>query len=105
MSSQTLYDKIWDLHRVRELTGGSTQLFVGLHLIHEVTSPQAFAAREEKGLRVHSPDSPSSTSHIGAELKEYRSLFHTTGEFVKSLSKIKSYEQFKQVLEVDKNNS
>ena len=50
-------------------------------------------------------DSPASTSHIGAELKEYRSLFHTTGEFVKSLSKIKSYEQFKQVLEVDKNNS
>ena len=50
-------------------------------------------------------DSPASTSHIGAELKEYRSLFHTTGEFVKSLSKIKSYEQFKQVLEVHKNNS
>ena len=65
MSSETLYDKIWDLHRVRELTGGSTQLFVGLHLIHEVTSPQAFAALEEKGLTVHSPDRTIATvDHI-----------------------------------------
>ena len=65
MSSETLYDKIWDLHRVRELTGGSTQLFVGLHLIHEVTSPQAFAALEEKGLSVHSPDRTIATvDHI-----------------------------------------
>ena len=47
-------------------------------------------------------ESPASTSQIGAELKEYRGLFNTTGEFVKSLTKIKSYEQFKQVLEVDK---
>ena len=49
-------------------------------------------------------ESPASTSQIGAELKEYRSLFNSTGEFVKSLSKIKSYEQFKQILEVAKNN-
>ena len=35
-----------------ELPGGSTQLFVGLHLIHEVTSPQAFAALRDKGLSV-----------------------------------------------------
>ncbi|EAQ68679.1 3-isopropylmalate dehydratase/ large subunit [Synechococcus sp. RS9909] len=52
MSSGTLYDKVWDLHRVAELPGGSTQLFIGLHLIHEVTSPQAFAALEDKGLSV-----------------------------------------------------
>ncbi len=55
MSTKTLYDKIWDLHTVSELPGGSTQLFVGLHLIHEVTSPQAFAALEEKGLKVFCP--------------------------------------------------
>ena len=65
MSSGTLYDKVWDLHRVAELPGGSTQLFVGLHLIHEVTSPQAFAALEEKGLQVHSPDRTIATvDHI-----------------------------------------
>ena len=55
LSSGTLYDKVWDLHRVAELPGGSTQLFVGLHLIHEVTSPQAFAALRDKGLSVRCP--------------------------------------------------
>ena len=55
MSSGTLYDKVWDLHRVADLPGGSTQLFIGLHLIHEVTSPQAFAALDDKGLAVRCP--------------------------------------------------
>ena len=65
MSSGTLYDKVWDLHRVAELPGGSTQLFVGLHLIHEVTSPQAFAALRDKGLSVRCPDRTVATvDHI-----------------------------------------
>ncbi len=65
MSSKTLYDKVWDLHKVTELPGGSTQLFIGLHLIHEVTSPQAFAALDEKGLRVSCPNRTIATvDHI-----------------------------------------
>ena len=65
MSFKTLYDKIWDLHKVTELPGGSTQLFVGLHLIHEVTSPQAFAGLEEKNLEVFCPDRTIATvDHI-----------------------------------------
>ncbi len=65
MSSGTLYDKVWDLHRVSNLPGGSTQLLVGLHLIHEVTSPQAFAALKEKGLKVNRPDRTFATvDHI-----------------------------------------
>ena len=65
LSSGTLYDKVWDLHRVAELPGGSTQLFVGLHLIHEVTSPQAFAALRDKGLSVRCPDRTVATvDHI-----------------------------------------
>ena len=65
MSSGTLYDKVWDLHRVAELPGGSTQLFVGLHLIHEVTSPQAFAALKDKGLTVRCPERTVATvDHI-----------------------------------------
>ncbi len=65
MSSGTLYDKVWDLHRIAELPGGSTQLFVGLHLIHEVTSPQAFFALKEKGLRVRCPEQTVATvDHI-----------------------------------------
>ena len=38
----TLLQKVWDAHTVRVLPSGQTQLFVGLHLVHEVTSPQAF---------------------------------------------------------------
>ena len=40
---KTLLDAVWDAHTVRELPNGDTQLFIGLHLIHEVTSPQAFS--------------------------------------------------------------
>ena len=65
MSAGTLYDKVWDLHRVAELPGGSTQLFVGLHLIHEVTSPQAFSALKDKGLTVRCPERTVATvDHI-----------------------------------------
>tara|TARA_B100000073_G_scaffold97373_2_gene77381 strand:+ start:2501 stop:3919 length:1419 start_codon:yes stop_codon:yes gene_type:complete len=65
LSSGTLYDKVWDLHRVAELPGGSTQLFVGLHLIHEVTSPQAFSALKDKGLSVRCPERTVATvDHI-----------------------------------------
>ena len=65
MSSGTLYDKVWDLHRVSELSGGSTQLLIGLHLIHEVTSPQAFVALEDKGLKVRCPERTVATvDHI-----------------------------------------
>jgi 3-isopropylmalate/(R)-2-methylmalate dehydratase large subunit len=65
MSSGTLYDKVWELHRVAELPGGSTQLFIGLHLIHEVTSPQAFAALDDKDLAVRCPERTVATvDHI-----------------------------------------
>ena len=41
---KTLLQKVWDLHTVRQLPTGQTQLFIGLHLVHEVTTPQAFDA-------------------------------------------------------------
>lgn len=43
MRAQTLYDKLWDLHRVEDLPDGSTLLYIDRHLLHEVTSPQAFS--------------------------------------------------------------
>ena len=51
----TLFDKIWDLHAVRRLPNGQTQLYVGLHLIHEVTTPQAFDMLAARGWRVRAP--------------------------------------------------
>jgi 3-isopropylmalate/(R)-2-methylmalate dehydratase large subunit len=56
VSAGTLYDKVWDLHTVAELPGGATQLFIGLHLIHEVTTPQAFDGLRDLGLGVRHPE-------------------------------------------------
>src|SRR5436190_797124 len=53
---KTLLQKVWDLHKVRTLPTGQTQLFIGLHLVHEVTTPQAFDALRERGWRVARPD-------------------------------------------------
>ena len=65
MSTATLYDKVWALHQVAELPSGATQLFIGLHLIHEVTSPQAFAALKDLGLSVRHPERTVATvDHI-----------------------------------------
>jgi 3-isopropylmalate/(R)-2-methylmalate dehydratase large subunit len=62
---KSLLDKVWDAHTVRELPGGDTQLFIGLHLIHEVTSPQAFAMLREMGLPVRFPSRTFATvDHI-----------------------------------------
>ena len=65
MSERTLYDKVWEGHTVSELPTGQTQLFVGLHLIHEVTSPQAFGMLQERGIDVAYPELTHATvDHI-----------------------------------------
>ena len=61
----TLLDKVWDLHTVRRLPNGETQLFIGMHLVHEVTSPQAFQMLAERGLRIRYPERTFATvDHI-----------------------------------------
>ena len=52
---KTLYKKVWDAHTVGTLADGRTQLFIGTHLIHEVTSPQAFGMLRDLGLKVKYP--------------------------------------------------
>jgi 3-isopropylmalate/(R)-2-methylmalate dehydratase large subunit len=65
MSDRTLYDKVWDRHKVTQLPNGQDQLFVGLHLIHEVTSPQAFGMLRERDIEVARPDLTHATvDHI-----------------------------------------
>ena len=62
---RSLLAKVWDLHTVRELPSGQTQLLIGLHLTHEVTTPQAFAALRERGLAVRMPERTFATvDHI-----------------------------------------
>ena len=53
---QSLFDKLWQAHVVREAQGEPTLLYIDLHLIHEVTSPQAFDGLRQAGRRVRRPD-------------------------------------------------
>src|SRR3989344_2732105 len=63
--TESLFNKIWKLHTVKELPNGQTQLFIGLHLIHEVTSPQAFQMMRESNLKVMFPERTFATvDHI-----------------------------------------
>ncbi len=56
MSPKTLYDKIWDAHLIEESEDGSSLIFIDRHLVHEVTSPQAFEGLRMAGRKVHAPD-------------------------------------------------
>jgi len=53
---KTIVEKIWDAHLVHEQPGAPTLLYIDLHLVHEVTSPQAFQGLRERGLKVRRPD-------------------------------------------------
>jgi 3-isopropylmalate/(R)-2-methylmalate dehydratase large subunit len=56
MPPRTLFEKIWDAHVVREAPGEPTLLYIDLHLIHEVTTPQAFEGLRLTGRKVRRPD-------------------------------------------------
>ena len=63
--SKTLLDKVWAAHEVRTLPNGSSQLLIGTHLIHEVTSPQAFGMLRDLNLKVLYPERTFATvDHI-----------------------------------------
>jgi len=78
---QTLLQKVWDLHTVRRLPTGQTQLFIGLHLVHEVTSPQAFDALRQRGWRVARPDRTFATvDHIVPTTERRRPFLDVVAE-------------------------
>src|SRR3954451_5543161 len=56
MTVRTLFEKIWDAHVVAEEPERPAVLYVDLHLVHEVTSPQAFAGLAARGLKVRRAD-------------------------------------------------
>ena len=63
--AKNLFQKVWDSHAVRELSNGQTQLLIGTHLIHEVTSPQAFGMLRDLGIKVKYPNRTFATvDHI-----------------------------------------
>ncbi len=57
MAGKTLFDKIWDAHVVNEIPDGPSVVYIDKHLVHEVTSPQAFAGIDARGIKVFRPDS------------------------------------------------
>ena len=62
---RSLFEKVWDSHSVRTLSNGQTQLLIGTHLIHEVTSPQAFGMLRDLDLKVKYPNRTFATvDHI-----------------------------------------
>src|SRR5467141_3622007 len=56
MKPRTIIEKIWDNHIVSEQSNAPTLLYIDLHLVHEVTSPQAFDGLRRRGLKVRRPD-------------------------------------------------
>ena len=78
---KTLLQKVWDAHAVRRLPTGQTQLFIGLHLVHEVTSPQAFDMLRARGWRVAFPQRTFATvDHIVPTTSRQRPFLDTMAE-------------------------
>src|SRR4026209_991460 len=78
---KTLLQKVWDNHAVRKLPTGQTQLFIGLHLIHEVTSPQAFDMLRSRGSKVAFPNRSFATvDHIVPTLNQRRPFLDVLAE-------------------------
>jgi 3-isopropylmalate/(R)-2-methylmalate dehydratase large subunit len=79
--ASTLFQKVWDAHAVRRLPNGQTQLFIGLHLIHEVTSPQAFDMLRARGVGVAFPERTIATvDHIVPTLEQRRPFLDLMAE-------------------------
>ncbi len=78
---KNLYDKVFEKHTVKKLSSGQYQLFMGLHMIHEVTSPQAFDMITERGLKVRHPHRTFATvDHIIPTDNQARPLRDTMAE-------------------------
>lgn len=75
MSPKTLYDKIWDAHVAHEADDGTTLLYIDRHLVHEVTSPQAFEGLRMANRMVHAPDKTIAVPDHNVPTTEGRDTF------------------------------
>ncbi len=94
MAGRTLYDKIWESHTVGILPTGQTQLFIGLHLIHEITTAPAFDMLRENGMDVAFRDRTFATvDHIvPTDMRQRPFLDREAEELTQALEK--NVEQF-----------
>ena len=78
MAPRTLYDKIWDDHVAHQAEDGTCLLYIDRHLVHEVTSPQAFEGLRMTGRKVRAPEKtiararPQRAHHAGPRQRPYR---------------------------------
>ncbi len=85
---KSLFQKVWDSHRVGTLADGRTQLFIGTHLIHEVTSPQAFGMLRELGLTVKFPKRTFATiDHIVPTINQEQPADPLAAEMIDAIRK------------------
>ena len=70
MKNKTLFDKVWDSHVVTNVPNGPQVLYIDKHLIHEVTSPQAFAELEDRGIPVFRPNQIVATADHNVATKD-----------------------------------
>ncbi len=96
MSANSLFDKVWDQHVVVPETADSPAvLYVDLHLLHEVTSPQAFNVLREAGLAVRSPDRTLATMDHSTPTVSVGSL--------QELRVVSEPEAFQQIVQMERN--
>src|SRR3989440_38493 len=74
---RTLVEKIWDSHVVASRPGAPDVLAVDLHLVHEVTSPQAFTGLRKRGLQVRHPERPVATADHSVGTSEVEMVLAT----------------------------
>ena len=85
---KSLFQKVWDSHSVGTLADGRTQLFIGTHLIHEVTSPQAFGMLRDLGLKVKYPSRTFATvDHIVPTINQDAPQDPLAAEMMQALQK------------------
>jgi 3-isopropylmalate/(R)-2-methylmalate dehydratase large subunit len=76
----TLFDKVWDAHVVADINNGPSVLYIDRHLIHEVTSPQAFAGLDKRNLKVFRPEKTMATpDHNVPTVNSRPAVAHTGG--------------------------
>jgi len=68
--SKTLFDKIWDSHVVKAIENGPQVLYIDKHFIHEVTTPQAFAGLDKRGIKVRHPERTVATADHNVPTKD-----------------------------------
>jgi 3-isopropylmalate/(R)-2-methylmalate dehydratase large subunit len=99
-----LFNKVWDLHSVGTLPSGQTQLFIGQHLIHEVTSPQAFEMLRERNLTVLHPERTLATvDHIIPTQSQARPFVDLLAEDMMSAIEKNCKEFGVELLDLDDN--